>query len=178
MKKYIKYLSYVLRHKYYVAIECFKVGLYWRGIMHDMSKLRPSEFIPYAKYFYGNNGDITRGRDKSGSYRAGESDNYEFNFAWLLHQKRNPHHWQYWILSLDDGGLKIFDMDWKYELEMVCDWVGAGKAMGKFSPKDDKYMETRKWYEANKNHMQIGPWTRNKIESLIEYEYKPKMLDK
>lgn len=169
---YIKYLKYVLRHKYYVAIECFKVGLYWRGIMHDMSKLLPSEFIPYANYFYGNNGNITRGRDSSGSYRAGESLDYEFNLAWLYHQKRNAHHWQYWILPLDDGGFKTFDMPWEYELEMVCDWVGAGKAMGKFSPKEDPFLETRNWYHVNRVHMQLSPWTRNTVEARIGYESK------
>ena len=51
---YYKYLQYVIKHKYYVMIECFKVGLYWRGLVHDMSKFRPSEFIPYARYFYGD----------------------------------------------------------------------------------------------------------------------------
>jgi len=53
--KYLKYLKYILKHKWYVMIECFKNGLIWRGLMHDLSKFLPSEFIPYANFFYGNN---------------------------------------------------------------------------------------------------------------------------
>ena len=53
MNKHLKYMWYVIRHKYYVLIECFKVGLYWRGIMHDWSKFLPSELIPYANFFNG-----------------------------------------------------------------------------------------------------------------------------
>ena len=25
---------------------CFRIGLYWQGLMHDMSKYSPAEFIP------------------------------------------------------------------------------------------------------------------------------------
>ena len=61
MTKYLKYLWYVIRHKWYVGIECFKKGLYWQGLVHDSSKLFPSEFIPYARYFYGSKEGIKRG---------------------------------------------------------------------------------------------------------------------
>ena len=71
MKKYTKYLNYVLRHKWYVMIECFKRGQYWRGIMHDMSKFRPSEFIPYAIYFYEDyNRDWKKLRDGINCYNC------------------------------------------------------------------------------------------------------------
>jgi len=159
MEKYIKYFNYVLRHKYYVMLECFKVGLYWRGIMHDMSKFRLSEFIPYAKYFYGDGNNIKKGR-KNGSYRAGESMDEKFNKAWLLHQKRNKHHWQYWVLPLDDGGTKLFKIPKEYVDEMICDWNGAGMAI---SGKKD----TASWYEKNYMHMQLNKETRGYIEHKI-----------
>ena len=57
--KYIKYLRYLIIHKFWVFIYCCQYGLYWRGIIHDLSKFLPSEFIPYANYFYNkpqNNG--------------------------------------------------------------------------------------------------------------------------
>jgi len=80
MNKYLKYLKYVLVHKYYVFIECFKVGLFWRGIMHDMSKFFPDEFLPYARYFYGEypgHKDYKRMRD-IGVYYSGK---YEWEIA-------------------------------------------------------------------------------------------------
>ena len=141
---YLKYLWYVIKHKWFVIVECFKVGLYWRGLIHDLSKFLPSEFIPYAIYFYGN----------------GKNDK-EFDKSWLLHQKRNPHHWQYWLLYEDEGQLKTLNMPIKYRKEMLCDWIGAGKAI---TGKDN----TKKWYELNKNNMLLNRDTRNWIEERIK----------
>lgn len=168
MIKYIKYLNYVLRHKWYVMIECFKRGLVWRGLMHDLSKFLPSEFIPYANYFYGKkDSDIGRCRNSTGYYKPIDTGDKSFDFAWLLHQKRNRHHWQWWILLTDEEGIKIFEIPEPYLTEMICDWVGAGKAQGHFSPKNDPYQETRKWYIANGNKMQLNFITRKKIEDII-----------
>ena len=166
--KYLKYLKYVLRHKWFVFLGCLKFGkgntffwpLLYEGIIHDWSKLRPSEFIPYAKHFYGNKGDINRGRDKSGYYRAGETDNYRFDYAWLLHQKRNKHHWQYWILSMGDGGFKMFNMPDLYLLEMAADWYGAGRAI---SGRTD----IGSWYITNKDKMLLEDKTRKRLEIII-----------
>lgn len=52
MNKYIKYLLYVLEHKKNVFKTCWNKGLYLHAFTHDLSKFRPSEFIPYARYFY------------------------------------------------------------------------------------------------------------------------------
>jgi len=163
---YLKYLWYVIKHKWFVMIECFKVGLFWRGIMHDLSKLLPSEFIPYARFFYGAK---KQRRDDGGYYKPTDTGDSDFDFAWLLHQKRNRHHWQWWILPEDDGGTKVIQIDYKYVEEMICDWVGAGKAQGYKSPKNDKYLETRNWYHKNKGNMVLHPKTREYIEANIKY---------
>ena len=169
--KHIKYLVYLIRHKWYVGLECFKVNLFWRGLIHDLSKFLPSEWLPYTNYFYGKkDSDIKKGRDETGYYKPTDTGDESFDFAWLLHQKRNRHHWQWWVLPEDDGGTKIIEMDYKYILEMVCDWVGAGKAQGFFSPENDKYKETRKWYSKNRKNMQIGENTSKIIEGIIFFE--------
>lgn len=142
--------------------------MYWRGIVHDISKFSPSEFIPYANFFYGVNQAAEKvKRDDTGYYKPTDTGDPKFDFAWLLHQKRNRHHWQFWILPEDGGGSKVLQMERKYAAEMVCDWVGAGKAQGFFSPIDDKYLETRQWYEKNKNNMTLHPNTRHYVESII-----------
>lgn len=93
--KYFRYLNYVIRHKWFVFLECCKLGIPYLGIIHDWSKVLPSEFIPYARYFYGEKGDnIKKSRDKTGYYKPYDTGNSLFDFAWLLHQKRNKHHWQ------------------------------------------------------------------------------------
>lgn len=177
--KYIKYLNYLLRHKWYVMLECFKEGLYWRGLMHDLSKVFPDECIPYTNFFYGDTQPMnTHGasgvgnpkaprRDSTGYYKPIDTGDKAFDFAWLLHQKRNRHHWQWWILPEDNGGVKVLEMQEPYLTEMICDWIGAGKAQGHFSPKDDRYFETRKWYEVNGKKMQLHPKTRKYIETLL-----------
>jgi len=141
-------------------IACFKQKLYWQGLIHDLSKFRPSEFIPYANYFYGNNNNIANGRDKTGYYKPTDTDDKAFDFAWLLHQKRNPHHWQWWILPEDEGGTKILPMQHKYLKEMICDWEGAGKAQNNTTSVQD-------WYKANKHKMQLNPITILELESLF-----------
>lgn len=198
--KNIKYLKYLLCHKWYVMIECFREGLIWQGLMHDLSKFLPSEFIPYANFFYpdkncwsckhiikqggqcdfnfagiGNGEQAQKCKDYvkkeirnlTGYYKPTDTGDKAFDFAWLLHQKRNRHHWQWWILPEDKGGIKIIPMEDIYLREMICDWIGAGKAQGHFSPKNDKYFETNKWYQQNGSKMNLEENTRKKIESII-----------
>lgn len=168
MIKYLKYLRYLLRHKWYVGIECFKRGLYWRGIIHDMSKFRPAEFIPYTNFFYGKGAKPRR--DSTGYYKPTDTGDKAFDFAWLLHQKRNDHHWQYWILPEDEGGIKVLPIPDKVRVEMLCDWIGAGKAQGHFPPKDDPLFETRKWWQANNHKMLLHPETKEYFENLLTKE--------
>jgi hypothetical protein len=159
--KYLKYLNYLLRHKYYVMVECFKDGLYWRGLMHDMSKFLPGEFFPYANFFNSSVGKAKR--DSTGYYKPTDTGDEKFDFAWLLHQKRNKHHWQWWVLPEDEGGLKVMTIREPFLTEMLCDWVGAGKAQGKFPPKGDRFGETKKWWEANNHKMTFHPETKKEI---------------
>ena len=149
MRRYLAYLSYVLRHKWYVFLACRKLGIPWLGVIHDLSKFRPSEFLPYARHFY----------NPDGSKRADTIDQ-AFDFAWLLHQKRNKHHWQWWILPEDAGGAKVLPMSARYRREMLADWTGAGQAQGKFGT-------TPWWYTANKSKMQLDPGTRFWIEAQL-----------
>lgn len=176
--KYLKYLWYVVRHKWYVFLECKKSHLTWLGIIHDWSKLRPSEFFPYANHFYGKGKDISTGRDKTGYYKPTDTGDPAFDLAWFYHQKRNKHHWQYWITPEDrtpvfgeKSGLKILTMPSKYRREMVCDWKGASRAQGKGRNIFD-------WWEANNHKMQLHPTTREILERFtIEQEKVSKIVE-
>lgn len=161
--KYIKYLKYIAIHKYYVAMECFKYGLYWRGLVHDLSKLKPSEFVPYANYFYGNYRsykDASAYEKTYYNFKYKEDVASEFDIAWLHHQKRNRHHWQYWTLQEDDGKSILIPMPDKYRKEMLADWRGAGMAI---TGKDN----TPEWYEKNKTNMKINSRTMQWIENEL-----------
>lgn len=153
--KYFKYLKYVFRHKWFVFVECCKLGIPFLGIAHDSSKFRFDELIPYANFFYGGGKNIKSGRDSTGYYKPTDTGNQAFDFAWLLHQKRNKHHWQWWVLPCDDEGVKVLDMPMKYRKEMLADWRGAGKAQG--TP------DTLKWWNANNSKMNLHPNVRQWI---------------
>ena len=45
------HLHTVNSHRRLVRKYCFKLGLYRQGMMHDLSKYSPSEFIPGVKYY-------------------------------------------------------------------------------------------------------------------------------
>jgi hypothetical protein len=148
--KYLKYLRYLLRHKWFVLIECFKYGLYWRGLIHDCSKFLPDEFIPYADYFYGKENHMIERKDNNYN-KVNNTGDKKFDYAWLLHQKRNKHHWQWWILPETKGSFIKYEITEPYLTEMLCDWIGAGKAQGKTSPKEDPLYTVRNWWNIHKN---------------------------
>jgi len=142
-----------MEHKKNVFIECWKTGLYIHAFTHDLSKLRPSEFFPYARFFMS--------KDRANNYKTktSDEDNIDFQSGWLLHQKRNKHHWQFWILPEDEGGIKVLEMPLKYRKEMLCDWRGAGRAYG--TP------DTRKWWRENNHKMKLHPEVRKWIEDNL-----------
>lgn len=159
MRRYLAYLRYLLRHKWFVFLEACKLGIPGRGLWHDMSKFMPSEFIPYARFFYEPDGTHRQIRDKTGYYKPTNTGDDAFDFAWLLHQKRNRHHWQWWVLPLDDGGERLMPMPLPDILEMVADWRGAGRAQG--TP------DTRAWYLKNRGHIRMHEDTVVWIEYLL-----------
>lgn len=164
-KMYFKYFKSVCKHRWFVFIECCKIGIPMRGLLHDLSKFRPSEFIPYAKYFYGGQwldwDKMKHFPGFTGWKYTKQGVKEAFDRAWLMHQKRNPHHWQYWILQNDQDGVYALDMSYKYICEMFADWIGAGKA---YTGKDNVEV----WYEANKGKMILSASTRKIIERMIE----------
>lgn len=96
---YWRYFKYVFWHKVYVWQMGRKLGIPWLALLHDNSKFLPSEFLPYAYFFYGKDreAEASRIRDKTGYYKPQDTGNAAFDHAWFLHQKRNKHHWQYWV---------------------------------------------------------------------------------
>lgn len=121
---------------------------------HDESKTEPDEYYAYDAYFYGVNR----------SYQVVQ----DFNYAWLNHIHRNPHHWQYWILNNDNKelGEMVLDMPINYIIEMICDWWA-------FSwPKGDLY-EIFKWYDERKDYIKLSEKTLKTLEDILN-----KMKDK
>lgn len=116
VRRYLAYLRYVMRHRREVRKACWRVGLYWRGLIHDLSKYSPSEFGPYARQFYEPDGTKKPSvRDKTGAYDPNAQPE-EFRLAWAHHYTHNDRHWEYWSL----GDISE-EMPAASVVEMMCD---------------------------------------------------------
>lgn len=165
MGAHLKYLKYVLRHKFYVYQAGRKLGLGCiQLLLHDFQKFLPSEWFPYTRKFYGGSYPDKGFKFRNpqlGNIRTREQVNAEFDLAWLHHQKLGgKHHWQWWVLHEDDGDTKVLPMPDKYRREMLADWRGAGRAI---HGKD----ETPQWYEKTKGGRKLHPATQAWIEGQL-----------
>ena len=117
LKNVFKHLKTVCKHKYYVGKCCFKFGLYKQGILHDISKFNPIEFFTSVKYYQGNRSPIEAEKEEKG-----------YSMCWTHHHNSNPHHWLYWVDFNSKNEITPVRIPFKYAIEAIADWIGAGKA--------------------------------------------------
>ena len=109
------HLKTVHRHRTLVRKYCFRLGLYWQGLTHDLSKYSPTEFIPSVRYYQGNRSPNDMQRYKFG-----------YSSSWMHHKGRNRHHFEFWTDYDPKGsGIVGVEMPKKYVAEMFCDRVAA-----------------------------------------------------
>lgn len=135
LKNTLAHFKKICIHKFWVAYYCFKAGLYWQGLIHDLSKFSWVEFWESVKYYQGTSSPINACKTDKG-----------YSLAWQHHKGRNPHHYEYWTDRYDEGTVCI-KMPYKYAVEMVCDYIGASKAYlgNKFT-----YKGEFEWWENKK----------------------------
>ena len=109
------HLKTVHRHRALVRKYCFRLGLYWQGLTHDLSKYSPVEFFAGVKYFQGDH-----------SPNDAQRKLYGYSASWMHHKGRNRHHFEYWTDYAPDGsGIAGVEMPKKYVAEMFCDRIAA-----------------------------------------------------
>ena len=139
IKKLWKHICTVCVHKKNVARYCFKFGIYWRGIIHDIHKFSWTELYESVKYYTGNGSPIP----------IAKRENDGISVAWL-HHKNHPlgkHHYEYWQCNFDKGRKSLI-MPFAYNLEALCDYLGACKTYGKIDNDKDVYeSELKFWRE-------------------------------
>ena len=150
--KYLRHLKTICLHKWYVGRECFKRGLYWQGIIHDLSKFSYVEFFGSARYFQGDKTPIGAEKAEKG-----------YSLAWLNHKAKNKHHWEYWT-DFYDGVIKPVPMPEKYIREMACDMIGASKTYNK-----EKYHPDAPWeyFDKRRDTFIMEPQSKALLEAYL-----------
>lgn len=158
-KKYLDnakgHLKVVLHHKWEVMKGCFRVGLYWQGIVHDLSKFSPTEFGAGIRYFQGTRSPNARERELFG-----------YSTAWMHHKGRNKHHFEYWTDASSDkkhclAGKK---MPPRYLAEMVMDRIAASKTY-----KGDAYTNRTalEYLLQGSDHETMHPETYEELKKIL-----------
>mgnify|MGYP000383921731 FL=1 len=140
--KAIKHFQTITKHKILVMQECFRVGLYRQGLLHDLSKYGWTEFRVGCRYYQGTRSPNNAEREDKG-----------YSTAWLHHKGRNLHHFEYWIdYSINPGGKLVgMKMPKKYVAEMVIDRISASKNYLKEQYNDGSALA----YYLNGRHMML-----------------------
>ena len=154
-----KHLRKIFIHKYWVGLYCFKCGLYWRGLVHDLSKLSPTEFFESIKYYQGDSSPINAAKKDKG-----------YSLAWMHHRGRNKHHYEYWTDNYDEGTTCI-EMPFIYVVEMFCDYLGAART---YWGKKFTYTAEYKWWlnksKTAKMHINTNKFITIVLKSMADYE--------
>ena len=148
------HFSTVTRHRHAVFKHCIKVGIPIQGLMHDLSKYSPAEFIEGVKNYQGTCSPNEAERREKG-----------YSSAWLHHKGRNRHHFEYWTdYNPVERKVMPVKMPLNYVAEMFCDRVAASKIyQGK------KYTQAHpiEYFERGKANRSIHQETSDILEEWL-----------
>ena len=85
MKNLFKHWRNIVKHRRLVLKYCTKCGLFFRGLVHDLSKYSPAEFFEGVKYYSSKSSSTSNCRKENG-----------YSLGWLHHKAKNKHHLEYW----------------------------------------------------------------------------------
>jgi len=154
LKEFFGHLHTVNTHRRVVRHYCFKLGLYWQGITHDLSKYSFEEFWHGVKYYQGFRSPHEKERETLG-----------YSTAWMHHKGRNKHHLEYWYdINPKVSEYEPVEIPYKYLKEMFCDRIAASKIyQGK------NYTDASAWeyYTRKGTRRKLHPHTADVLESWL-----------
>ena len=150
------HLHTVNRHRFIVMKLCFRCGMYYQGLVHDLSKYSFSEFIPSVRCFQGNRSPITKEKQLHG-----------YSKMWQHHKGRNKHHWEYWI-DRKPKSIEIlsYPMPFRYMLESVLDKISASKV---YNGKDYTDATPYDFFTNSMEYNSMNQITSKQIAELLLY---------
>jgi len=153
-KNFRGHLRTVNQHRKMVLKHCIKAGIPIRGLLHDLSKYSPTEFIPGVLYFQGNRSPNEKEREISG-----------YSKAWMHHKGRNRHHFEYWTdYSTVTKKMEAVPMPDIFIFEMFCDRVAASKIYNKEKYTNDMPLD---YFLRARPKRLIADDTARKLEFLL-----------
>jgi hypothetical protein len=157
LKNYWLHFKNTCKHKWWVFYYSWYFGIPIRGFFHDFSKFHPVEFFESARFFKGDSSPINEAKRING-----------ISFAWQHHKACNPHHYEYWTDCYDTGTVPRI-MPWKYVLELVCDYLAAGRTYNDYN-KTEKFTLKKEldWWNNCKDGKCIHPLTKKLISAILE----------
>lgn len=145
----------ITQHRWLVRKGCFQVGLYWQGLVHDLSKYSPTEFSVGARLWTGFRSPNSVEREQKG-----------YSEAWIHHKGRNKHHFEYWTdLSRATRRYESVPMPRKYLAEMVMDRIAACKV---YQGKDYTPASALIYFQGSIERTLICEKTRRELDYLLE----------
>ena len=160
LHKAIAHFKTITHHRHLVRKGCWAVGLYWQGLVHDLSKYSPTEFLVGARYYQGTRSPNNAEREDKG-----------LSTAWLHHKGRNKHHYEYWMDysgksngGINGSGIMPCKMPLKYVVEMFMDRIAACKTYH-----GDKYTDADPldYYLKSNTRRFLYPETADLLEELL-----------
>ena len=154
MNKFFSHLKTVTNHRHKVIKHCAKIGILRRGLLHDLSKYSPTEFLPGVRYYQG-----TRSPNEA------EREQFGHSLAWMHHKGRNRHHFEYWVdYSPKTKKNEPVKMPLVFVKEMFCDRLAASKIY-----QGENYTESHplEYFERGKQNRIIHPETSDLLESWL-----------
>ena len=116
IKNAIGHLKTIMILKYWVLRYAKQLGIPYQGLLHDLSKFSWTEFSESVKFYQeGKSSPIIAAQNAQG-----------YSLAWQHHKGRNTHHYEHWTDKYDDGTIAL-KMPFKYAVEMIADYLGAGR---------------------------------------------------
>ena len=154
MNKFFSHLKTILKHRHTVIVHCYKAGILWRGLLHDLSKFSWTEFSAGVKYYQG-----TR------SPNEGEREQKGYSAAWMHHKGRNRHHFEYWTdYNPETKKVGPVKMPVVFVKEMFCDRVAASKIYRGAKYRDSDPLD---YFLSRKPTRSIHPETSDMLEKLL-----------
>ncbi len=156
IRKVRRHLRTITKHRQLVFQHCRRCGLFWQGLVHDLSKYSPAEFWVGARYYQGDRSPNDAERQATGA-----------STSWMHHKGRNKHHYEYWTdynMGEKEPKYCAVPMPNKYIIEMFCDRIAACRVY-----QGDRYTDASPYayYQKSKGHILIHPETSDLLDRWL-----------